>query len=192
MMGELEALRIDVWEGHAAEALPGIEEKLAELRSAWDRRQQGAPVPERSDGEDLPSLLLGGLDLARDANLVLKRWQIALNLAEEIEHMRRAIGMGEHEIAKARFNRCVPLVYLGKLNEAQAILERCLEVFRRADDMVSEAMTFAVLAEVRHALGDFHQGGDPARTPIDRGAGRTPPRSLVLARAPSSAASRCS
>ena len=154
---ELEALRVDVMQGRAAEAHEAIETKLAALRSWWTRRQRGEPVPENTDDEQLVRSLVGGLEIAFQANGALGRWQPSLDLVGEQEQVKRALGMGEHEIARTRFNRYWPLMELGKLDEARAVLESCLEVFRRAGDMTREARALSGLADVWDALGDRGQ-----------------------------------
>jgi tetratricopeptide (TPR) repeat protein len=157
VMSENEALRIDVMQGRAAEALPAIEEKLAELRSWWVRRQQGEPVPEAPDDEYLARALVSGLDVARCANQALERWQPCLDLLEEMEQVERALGTGEHEITRTRFNRYFPLTELGKLDEARTVLEGCLDVDRQVGDVTGEATVLYALASVWNALGDPRQ-----------------------------------
>jgi tetratricopeptide (TPR) repeat protein len=151
---ELEALRVDVYQGRAGEALPAIEAKLAEVRSWWARRQRGEPVPETTSDEELARTMLAGLDVAREANRLLERWKPCLDLLGEMEQVQRALGAGEYEIARTRFNRYVPLRRLGKLDEARGVLEGCLEVFRRVGDVTGEANALSALASVWNALGD--------------------------------------
>jgi tetratricopeptide (TPR) repeat protein len=151
---ELEALRVDVEQGRAAEALPAIEAKLGEVRAWWALRQQGQPVPEAPDGEVLARTLVGGLDIAHHANQVLERWQPCLDLLGEQEQVQRDLGTGEHEVARTRFNRYTPLMRLGNLAEARAVLEGCLDVFHRVDDATAEAMALSALAQVWKALSD--------------------------------------
>src|SRR6185437_10625024 len=86
------------------------------------------------------------------------RWQLCLDRVEEIEQTERALGTGEHTIARTRFNRYAPLVKLGKLDEARAVLEGCLEAYRRMGDVVLEARALSALAEVWDKLGDPRQG----------------------------------
>jgi tetratricopeptide (TPR) repeat protein len=154
---ELEGLRIDVLQGRAAEALPAIEEKLAELRAWWAQRKRGEPVPETPDDEDLARTLVGGLDVARHANLALERWQPCLDLLGEMEQVQHTVGTGEHESAGTRFNRYYPLRKLGKLDEARAVLEGCLKIYRRVGDVTEEARAISALANVWNALGDPRQ-----------------------------------
>jgi tetratricopeptide (TPR) repeat protein len=148
---------------------PAIEERLAELRSLWDVWQGGERFPGTPDDEPLYRALVRGLDVAREANLALARWQTCLDRLDEIEQVQRALGTGEHEIAITRTNRHEPLRRLGKLDEARAVLEGCLEVFRRAGDMTREARVLSVLATVWNALGDPGQALALARQALALG-----------------------
>jgi tetratricopeptide (TPR) repeat protein len=154
VVSELEALRVDVMQGRAKEALPVIEAKLDEVRGWWALRQQGKPVREAPEGEMLARALVGGLAIAFQVNLALERWQPCLDLLGELEEVNRALGAGEHETAGTRFNRYRPLMRLGKLAEAKAVLEGCLDVFHRVEDVTNEARALSALADVWNALGD--------------------------------------
>jgi tetratricopeptide (TPR) repeat protein len=151
---ELEALRVDVEQGRAEDALPAIEAKLGEVRAWWALRQQGQRVPEAPDDEELARTLVSGLDISRQANLALERWQPCLDLLGELEQVERDLGTGEHEVARTRFNRYRPLLRLGYRAEARTVLEGCLEVFHRVGDVTTEAGTLTGLAEVWNRLGD--------------------------------------
>jgi tetratricopeptide (TPR) repeat protein len=151
---ENEALRVDVEQGHAVEALPAIEANVAELRSWWARRGRGEPVPETPDDEHLSRTLVCGIEIASRANRALERWQPCLDLLGEVERVKHDLGMDEHEIARTRFHRSGPLSRLGKLDEARALLEGCIEVYRRGGDVAREAKALSSLADVWNALGD--------------------------------------
>jgi tetratricopeptide (TPR) repeat protein len=151
---ELEALRVDVMQGRAEQALPAVEARLGEVRAFRAQAQQGTPVPEAPDREALARALVSGLDIAEDVNRALGRWQPCLDLLGEIEQAQRALGAGEHDLTVTRFNRYYPLVRLGKLPEARAVLEGCLDVFRRLGDVTNEARALSALADVWNALGD--------------------------------------
>jgi tetratricopeptide (TPR) repeat protein len=153
-MSELEALRMDVMQGRAEGALPAIEAKLGEVRAWWARHRLGQTVREAPNGETLTRALVSSLDIARQANHMLRRWQPCLDLLEELEQVDRDRGIGEHEMARTRFNRSGPLMRLGKLAEAKALLEDCLDVFHRADDAAGEASVLSGLAEVSDERDD--------------------------------------
>jgi tetratricopeptide (TPR) repeat protein len=154
---ELEALRIDVMQGDAERALPEIERRLDEVRGWWRRRREGETVPEAPDAVLLGRVLVSGLDIARQANLALKRWQPCLDLLEEIEATDRSLGEGEHELARTRFNRYGPLLRLGRFDEAQHLLQGCLQVFRQVDDLTNQSKALSALADLWDERGDRGQ-----------------------------------
>ncbi|MBV7333852.1 tetratricopeptide repeat protein [Chloroflexi bacterium TSY] len=157
MGSELEALRIDVMQGQAQEALPAIESHLDEIRGWWQATLQGQQVADAPDREYLARALISALDIARSANLRLEAWQACLDLLTENEEVERALGQSEHELARTRFNRYGPLLRLGRLDEAQQVLEGCLATFREADDLVAQATTLSALASLWNQLGDVAQ-----------------------------------
>ena len=81
---ELEALRIDIMQGRAAEALPQVEERLAQVEDWWQRHRSGHPVPEAPDPEDLARTLIGALDIANDADRALNDWKLALGRTDAV------------------------------------------------------------------------------------------------------------
>lgn len=165
---ELEALRLDVMQGQAEKVEPAIEERLAEVRSWWERRQNGEKVPEAPDDEMLVRALITGLDIAEDVSRDVGQWQKSLELFDEIEAVKRAQGAGEYEIAGTRFNRYGPMLRLTQeardrgeheaamkqLGEAKALLADCLDIFRRAGSSEREGRVLSALANVCKELGD--------------------------------------
>jgi tetratricopeptide (TPR) repeat protein len=152
---ELEALRIEVLRGGAAEALDGIEARLALLRSLWERRQRGEEVAEAPDDGVLAGTFAAGLDIARRASAELERWGVCLELLDELEQLDRALGAAEHELTRERFHRWMPLARLGRTAEAIEVIEGCLEGFRRARDARGEVRALSALASVRAEQGDL-------------------------------------
>ncbi len=145
---ELEALRIDAMRGEAEAALPEIESRLERVRDWWRRSRAGESVAEAPDRTVLGRALVSGHDIAKEANLRLKRWQACLDLLEENESVKQALGENEVELAGTRFNRYAPLLRLGRLDEAQRVLEGCLGVYRSAGVVAREARCLSALANV--------------------------------------------
>ncbi len=154
---ELEALRVDVTQGEAEAALPQIETRLDDVRDWWVRHRAGEEVADAPDPVDLGGALISALDIARSANQALKRWQACLELLNETEETKRALGEGELELARTRFNRYFSLLNLGQLGQAQEVLEGCLVVFRRVDDLTNQAKALAALADLWGVRGDIAQ-----------------------------------
>jgi hypothetical protein len=151
---ELEALRIDVERGEAEQAWPEIESRLKQVRQWWQRHQAGELVPEAPDRTNLGGTLFSALDIADQANRSFKRWQACLDLLEEQESAKRALGESDVELARTRFNQHDPLIRLGRLDDAQRVLEDCLPIFRSAGLTVEEAFCFAGLATVWNARNE--------------------------------------
>jgi len=154
---ELEALRIDVMQGQAAAALPEINRRLNEVRGWWKRHRAGESVPEAPDPVLLGRVLVGGLDVARQANQALERWQACLDLLGEIEQTKRDLGQSELEVARTRFNQYGPLIRLGRLDEAQQVVESCLAVFRAEGQVTYQSKALSALAIVWDKRGETGQ-----------------------------------
>ena len=152
--GELEALRIDVKRGEAEAALPEIQSRLERVREWWRRTEAGEEVPEAPDRTFLGRALVGGLDIARQANRALGNWEACLELLGEIESVDRALGENALERAGTRYNRYWPLLRLGRVEEAQRVLEGCLPVFRSAGAVADEASCLSSLASVWKERGE--------------------------------------
>lgn len=157
LASELEALRIDVMQDSAERALPEVESRLQEIRLWWGMHRAGEPVPEAPNARFLARALISGLDIARQANSELKRWQACLDFSAEVEEAERTLGEGEHGLALTRFNRYGPLLNLGRLDEAQEVLESCLNVFRGAGDLWAEGSALSALADLWGKRGDPEQ-----------------------------------
>src|SRR5690606_6106997 len=76
-------------------------------------------------------ILNTGVLAARD----LGRWQQALDLNAEVRASQRHRRVGSHELARARFNDYVPLLRLGHLDRAEALLRECQQVFEDQQDI---------------------------------------------------------
>ncbi|MCP4105183.1 MAG: tetratricopeptide repeat protein, partial [Desulfobacteraceae bacterium] len=160
---ELEAFRIDVMQGKAKETLPEIEDRLDKIRDWWERHGKGETIAEVPDAELLARVFIGGLDIAEDATRVLENWLDCLNLLQEIETVKRSRGESEYEIARTRFNQYGPLMRLGRLSEAQAMLEGCLQVFRDANELTTQSTTLSALANIWKERGDLTRAIDLER-----------------------------
>jgi tetratricopeptide (TPR) repeat protein len=163
LASEIEALRVDVMQGGAEQALPEIESRLQEIRAWWRRHRAGELVPEAPDPAFLARVLIGGLNVAEEASRALERWEACLGALTESEETERALGEGEHELARTRFNRYGPLLSLGRLEEAQPVLENCLAVFRGAGDLPNEAKALSALAYLWDERDDPEQAAGLAR-----------------------------
>jgi hypothetical protein len=149
---ELEALRIDIRQGRAAEALPQVEERLERVEGWWKRYRSGEAVPEAPDREFLARVLIGGLDIASKAHLAQEDWEAALRRTEAILEVKRALNRPAEDIAVDRLNRANVLCPMGRSEEAKVELEACLEVF--ANDPAGRATVLSSLASLFNHQGD--------------------------------------
>jgi tetratricopeptide (TPR) repeat protein len=152
---EVEALRIDIMQGRAAEALPQVEVLLAQVEDWWRRHRAGQAVPEAPNPERIASVLISTLDIARDAHVALDDWEAALRRAEAVLEVERALQRPVEDIAVTQMYRAVALVRLGRFGEAEAELEECLRVFQNDPSM--SAAVLSPLADLFYRQGDVPQ-----------------------------------
>jgi tetratricopeptide (TPR) repeat protein len=155
LTSELEALRIDIMQGHVSDALPEVETRLAQVEGWWRQYRSGRRPREAPELEFLARTFMGGLDIAKDAHLVQEDWESALRRIDTILEVERALERSEEDIAATRINRAVVLGRLGQIGEAKAELDACLQVFRNDPD--ARATTLSSLASLFNDQGDVPQ-----------------------------------
>jgi len=152
---ELEALRIDIMQGRAAEVMPQVEARLAQVEEWWQRHRSGQPVPEAPDPEDLARTLIGALDIAEDADRALNDWESALGRTDAVLDVKRALQRPAEDIARTRINRAVALGRLRRFGEAKVELEEGLQVFQ--NDPAMRVKVLGSLADLFDEQGDVPQ-----------------------------------
>ena len=153
--GELEALRIDIMQGRAAQAQPQVEAKLAQIELWWRQHRAGQRVPEAPDAEVLARALIGALDIARQVHFAEEDWQSTLRRLDAMLEVQRALQRPAEDIAGTRINRAHVLGQLGRYPEAQAGLEDCLQAFQ--NDPANRAKVLGSLAILFDEQGDVAQ-----------------------------------
>jgi tetratricopeptide (TPR) repeat protein len=178
---ELEALRIDIQRGRAAEALPQVATRLAKVEAWWQQHRSGHAVPEVPNAEFLARALISALDVARAAHCEQEDWEPALRRIDTGLAVKRALERPAEDIASTRMNRAVVLGRLGRHGEAQAELEAGLHVFQndpagRAKVLSSLAILFddrddvtQAITQERRALAIRDQLPDPGDRAISHG-----------------------
>jgi tetratricopeptide (TPR) repeat protein len=111
-------------------ATPGPDE----IVTAWDVRE-------------------GLFDTGRSAALQLGRWADALDLNAAQVASERDRNAPAAETAQTRFNDYSPLLRLGRLDEALALLRDCLRVFQDAHDTRMLGKTLSALADIECQRG---------------------------------------
>jgi tetratricopeptide (TPR) repeat protein len=150
-------LQIEYLQGRYREVLDEFEalrERMATLPPDAD------PATERIEVWNVRETILNVGALAAQ-NLEL--WERALELNAETLASLRGRGAGEHVQADAAFNDYGPLIGLGRLAEARALLIGCREVFEQVDDIPGLGRTLSALADVEDALGHGERAVDLAR-----------------------------
>lgn len=158
--GELEALRIDIMRAEkekVKQILPEVESRLVQCRTWWQQCQNGIIVSEASDAELITKCLIKALDVAYYAYTAIGNWQNCLSLLDDMETVENKIGEDNHIKTLTKFNRYYPLLELGRLDEAQKLLEECLPVFRTVEDFVHQSYVLSGLAIILDRKGDFQQ-----------------------------------
>jgi len=154
---ELEAFRIDVFQGKAQEVLTDIEARLNEVRGWWQLHKAGKSVPDAPEQVFLGRALVSGLDIAKDANQQIENWEACLSLLKEIEQTYHEMGESKHAVYRTRFNQYKPLMELGRLNEAQQVAEENLASECEAGDQDGQSKALSALADIWHERGDIEQ-----------------------------------
>jgi tetratricopeptide (TPR) repeat protein len=152
---ELEALRIDIMQGQVAGALPEVEARLVQVEAWWQQHRSGQPVPEAPEAEFLARVLIGALDIARQAHAAQEDWPSALRRVDAILKAKHALGRPAEDIGGDRMNRASVLGRLRRFGEAKTELESCLRLFQ--NDPTRSARTLSSLAILFHEQGDLAQ-----------------------------------
>jgi tetratricopeptide (TPR) repeat protein len=152
---ELEALRIEIMQGQAAQALPQVEARLTQVEAWWRQHRGGQSVPEAPDPAFLARAYIGALDVAKEAHFDQQDWEAALPRIDAMMEVRRALKLPAEEIAIDRLNRANVLGGLGHFGEAQTELEDCLQVFQH--DPAGSAKVLGSLANLFDKQGDVAQ-----------------------------------
>lgn len=150
---ELEALRIDIMQGAAAQALPQVEARLIRIETWWRQHRTGQSVPEAPDPAVLARAYISALDIARDAHYAQEDWEAALPRIDAMLDVQRALQRPAEELAGVRMNRANVLMEIpGRIGEAQTELEACLQLFQH--DPAKSAAVFGSLADLFAQQGD--------------------------------------
>jgi CHAT domain len=117
--------------------------RLASLPEASDQQERVAPWNVRE------GILHAGALAARE----LGRWELALALNGEATRSKIARDAPALDQASSRFNDYGPLLALGRLEEARALLLGCREVFQAEGAVLQLGAVFSALAGVEDRLG---------------------------------------
>jgi len=152
---EMEILRIDIMQGQAAQALPLVEKNLAQVEDWWKQHRAGRNLSEAPNPEMLARVLISALDIARQAYAAQKDWEAALGRVEATLDVQRSLERPAEDIVETRMNRANVLGKLGRLGDAKAELESCLQSSK--DIPAVHAFALSSLASIFNDCGDVAQ-----------------------------------
>lgn len=92
-------------------------------------------------------------DTAQRAAIEASRWQQAVEYNAAAHASKLARGATTEDVAQALFPAYMPLLRLGRIDDALALLAQCREVFEEAGDFMALGEVFGALANVEDARG---------------------------------------
>lgn len=132
--------------GRSAEVLPEVEHLRARMRALPEQSGQDESVTPWNVRELI-------LYIGCRAAQTLQDWEAALSLNAEIVASTEARRAPPLEVARAWFNDYGPLLRLGRLDKARALLQACRAVFDRYGHVLSLGHVLSAQADVESRLG---------------------------------------
>ena len=96
----------------------------------------------------------------------LGAWQQCLDFSAGIHASQRQRGAGEYEIARFRIDAAGPLIRLGRMGEAERLLQTCQQVFEDHADTTMLARVASIRASREIQLGNWQSAADFVRTAL--------------------------
>jgi tetratricopeptide (TPR) repeat protein len=134
--------------------LLGNHEEVLDTVNALRQRMSELPEPSEHRETRAPfSVREGILDLGSEAAARLGKWDEALELNEAILDSKRRRGASGLELARTMFNGYGPMLRVGRLGEARAVLLACRDIYHQEGDVNALASTLSALADLEDELG---------------------------------------
>jgi hypothetical protein len=125
-------------------------DEVHRLRAHMDTLPADSQQPEAASPWGVRETLL---DTGHTAALELGAWQAALELNAAIVISQQARGAPASQLARTRFNDYGPLLRLGRLDDALALLLDCRQAFQDAGDLDALGRTLSALADLEDHRG---------------------------------------
>ena len=132
------------------EVLAEVETLRARMASLSESAEQGESIQPWNVREVI-------LNSAEVAAIRSGRWEMALELVDEIVSVKRARGATALDLTRARFNAHGPLVGLNRYEEARDLFSNCLRVFAEEGNSGDLAGLFSARARLAHQLDHIDQ-----------------------------------
>jgi CHAT domain len=134
-------------------SLGRYDEVLAKVEALRPRMDALSPIRTREDTVFPWNVRETLLDTGRLAARLLKLWELALALNAEVIASMKARRATALDVVGARFNDYKPLLGLGRLKEAHALLMKCREVVESKGHLPGLGKVFGALADLEDMLG---------------------------------------
>ncbi|MEO3817930.1 CHAT domain-containing protein [Plantactinospora sp. B24E8] len=120
------------------------------------------------------------LSIAAQAAVGLQDWERALDFHQRRMASMRARGAGPHELAQMALNGYGPLLELGRLTEAEWLLQHCAAVFEAAHDSYELGKVAVARAALEHLRGRPGEAVTKAHTALRLFYRRPEPNHLAI------------
>jgi tetratricopeptide (TPR) repeat protein len=126
---------------------------LSEVQRLREHMRALPAMPDQTDLVNPWNVRETLFDTGREAALQLGRWNDALELNAIVTGSQQDRGAPATAIARAGFNDSGPLIRLGRIDEAMALLLECRQVFEDAHDVEGLAVVLTALASLEAERG---------------------------------------
>ena len=156
---EADRLRILLVQGRSRVVLDEVRGLLPKLPS----------VDEDPSGEETVepwNVSLTLLSLGHAAASSLQEWTVALEFGAASQRIQHQRGASAHSLAETKFNDHAPLIALGRLDEAERILDECQSAFEQAEDLSRLGAVFGARARLESERGHVEAARDLERVSL--------------------------
>jgi hypothetical protein len=134
-------------------AMGRAEQALTEVQRLREHMKTMSAGPDQLDQLSPWNVRETLLDTGRYAARQLGRWDDALELSAAVAASKQDRGAPAREIAHIRFNDYGPLIRLGRIDDALALLLDCRQAFENTRDIQTLGKTLGALAHVEDMRG---------------------------------------
>ena len=105
----------------------------------------------------------GALGLGVVTAQTIGEYERSISLGSELSGRLQREGASRQRIQEMEFNLAFPLIQLGRLEEAEQILDACQEIFEPAEDLAQMCRIFSSRCQIRRAQNRLSESVDLAR-----------------------------